>query len=39
MLKLTDFADVAVKSLNGIETSPKEIVPEPMERAAMCLRS
>ena len=35
MLKLTVFADVAVKSLKGIETRPNEIVPEPMERAAM----
>jgi hypothetical protein len=35
MLKLTDFGDVAVNSLNGIETSPKEMVPEPIERAAM----
>jgi hypothetical protein len=35
MLKLTDVADVAVKSLNGIETRPNDIVPEPIERAAI----
>jgi hypothetical protein len=39
MLKLTDFGETAVKSLMGIETSPKEIVPEPIERAAMVGRS
>jgi hypothetical protein len=35
MLKLTLLAEVAVKSLMGIETKPKDMVPEPTERAAM----
>ena len=30
-----DFAEAAVYSLMGIETSPKLMVPEPMERALM----
>jgi hypothetical protein len=35
MLNDTFCDDVAVYSLMGIDTRPKEIVPEPIERAAM----
>jgi hypothetical protein len=34
-LNETDCAEVAVKVLIGIETRPKEMLPEPVDRAAM----
>jgi hypothetical protein len=37
MLKLTCSDEAEVKNLTGIETNPKEIVPESTARAGMAL--